>query len=72
MMTNDENRQRNDRDVAVELTKIYCEQYVLSAEHEIEEQYAKFYALSTYLSNTDPQRLKSLLPEEILSKIGRL
>ena len=69
-MDNNENTQRNDRDIALELTKLYCDEYTITEENELEEQYAKFYALSTYLSNTEPDQLKALIPEEILSKIA--
>lgn len=70
-MMNDVMTQRNDRDVALELMKLYCEQNIFREENGFAEKYAEFYALSTYLSHAEPNQLKELIPQEILSKIAR-
>lgn len=70
-MDNDVRVQRNDRDVALELMKLYCEQNIFREENGFAKQYAEFYALSTYLSLAEPDQLKELIPQEILSKIAR-
>lgn len=62
---------RTDRDVALELTQLYVHKYSAIELEDIEDAYARFYALSGYLSSTDTYYLKSLIREEILSKLEK-
>ncbi|MFC5466769.1 hypothetical protein [Lederbergia graminis] len=61
--------QRNEFDVAVDLTKLYLDEFTISDEEEIEKQFATFYALAVTLKNTDTYHLQKLVPEEILNKL---
>ena len=63
--------QRNNRDVALELTKLYYNQNAILEEGELEKKYAKFYALASYLSDSDVDDLKKLVPEDILTRLTK-
>jgi len=61
--------QRNDRDVAIELTKLHLRTNTVYEEKELANLYASFYALSANLSNGNSKRLLPLLNEDIKEKI---
>ncbi|MCJ0932937.1 hypothetical protein MST22_17435 [Virgibacillus halodenitrificans] len=63
--------QRNNRDVALELTQLYINKHVAVELENIEEAYSRFYALSCYLETVDNYTLKELISEEVLSPIER-
>ena len=63
--------QRNNRDVALELTKLYYTQNAILEEGELEEKYAKFYALASYLSDSDVHDFKKMVPEDILTRLTK-
>jgi hypothetical protein len=63
--------QRNRLDVAIELVGIHTTRVVVKAD-EIENLFAKYYALVTVLESKPTKELQDLLSPELLSKIGRL
>ncbi|QQE75707.1 hypothetical protein KDJ56_07150 [Brevibacillus composti] len=63
--------QRNKLDVATELTTLYYSAYSMGDAEEIQETFAKFYAIAQYLETKRGNDLQSLVPEEIIKKIGR-
>ncbi|MBS4220270.1 hypothetical protein KHA96_18370 [Bacillus sp. FJAT-49711] len=62
--------QRNRHDVAVELTKLYADNIMLSELEDIENAYAKFYALANILEQSNTNSLNEFLSEEILNKLN--
>ncbi|CAF1719554.1 hypothetical protein [Bacillus subtilis] len=61
--------QRNQYDVAVELTQLHVEKYGVSNPNDIADAYAKYYALAFILHRDRGSQLVTLLPEEIKSKL---
>ncbi len=61
--------QRNAYDVAVELTKLYCEEIQITNSDEIAEAYSKYYAIAAYLSRVDPGLLMNAIPSDILNSL---
>jgi hypothetical protein len=62
--------QRNANDVAFELTQLHVSRIPGDIDN-IDELFAKYYAIAATLNGTHPKFLNNLVPEEILSKISR-
>ncbi|MBT2599101.1 MULTISPECIES: hypothetical protein [unclassified Oceanobacillus] len=60
--------QRNTNDVAIELTKLYGSRFGFASEEELENTYARYYALAKTLE-LNYRGLDNLVPEDILNKI---
>ncbi|OWV38185.1 hypothetical protein CE489_01560 [Bacillus spizizenii] len=60
--------QRNQYDVAVELTQLHVEKYGVIDPDDIAEAYAKYYALAFTLHRDRGSHLAQFLPEEIKNK----
>lgn len=61
--------QRNANDVAIELTQLYVKKFQTEPEN-LEDIYARFFAISRTLSSKRPERLSNLIPEDLLSKLS--
>lgn len=61
--------QRNKHDVALELLAMHSDKKRMEAS-EIEELYAKYYALALYLERSSVTKLQSLLSDELKLKTG--
>ncbi|WP_017797583.1 hypothetical protein [Oceanobacillus kimchii] len=59
--------QRNDRDVAVELTQLHL-QYEADGSN-VAELYSRYYALSRYMGYVDPGSYRKFIPDEIVEKL---
>ena len=72
-MTNDINVQassvqRNHKDVALELTKMYLDRFAVDSLEEIQEVYSKFYAVSVNIEAKNFKRtsvLQDLVSEKV-------
>jgi hypothetical protein len=62
--------QRNANDVAIELFKFHSRSFGV-AENEIEQTYAKYYALAKYLQTKNGSNLTALIDQDILNKISK-
>ncbi|WP_421616749.1 hypothetical protein ACAF76_012840 [Brevibacillus sp. TJ4] len=63
--------QRNKLDVATELTKLYYAEYDIDDVEELQQTFAKMYAIAAYLESRSAIDLQELVPYEILKKVGR-
>jgi hypothetical protein len=62
--------QRNKFDVTLELLDLHLRRSSVNAD-QLQELFAKYYALATYCENMSPENLQALLSEELLEKVGR-
>ncbi|MFD2681199.1 hypothetical protein [Bacillus seohaeanensis] len=62
--------QRNKFDVAIELVNLHKRNFGLSSGKEIEELFAKYYALAKYLEDNSVDELESLIDQSIVEKAG--
>lgn len=62
--------QRNSRDTAIDLIKLYLEHgYQVNQDESLEDIYARFYSLVRVLDSKGAFELEPMIPEEILNKI---
>ncbi|MGE6629181.1 hypothetical protein [Bacillus sp. NPDC077027] len=61
--------QRNNLDVALELTQWHLEKYGVHHEDQIAQTYAKYFALMEVLETADYDQLLEFLPNEIKQKL---
>lgn len=61
--------QRNKFDVAMELTKIHVGSFGFGDGKELETIFATYFALARYCERTEPELLRNLLSEELVSNL---
>lgn len=57
--------QRNNRDIAIELTKMYLKDFGIQSLEDMQEVYAKFYAVSTLMERKSYAELEELVSENL-------
>lgn len=61
--------QRNLNDVAMELTQLYYREHPINDIEEVQETYAKFYAIAAKMYYPNHKVFDKLIPEEIINKL---
>ncbi|ADU29677.1 hypothetical protein [Evansella cellulosilytica] len=61
---------RGSLDVAMELTDLYCKEYIVEDEKELQEIFTKFYAIAEYCQHKSADDLKSLIPDVVKRHSG--
>jgi len=63
------NSGRNILDVAMELTKIHLEKYVVKDSDELKKVYTEYYSLAKAVGEKSGRNLKGFLPDEVKKEL---